>query len=212
LGRKVEDHCKFAACSQPASGLDISSVSFDQRLYQSEAQSSSSGGLGAHGVHAVKPIKNAGQIFGGNSHAAVRQDQFCFMRIAFGFEQVVLGGIEFLREIRQEICGDGREQRQARRLAAERPGLDVVIGCAESVKGEKWEEFKDRHGDSGRDLVLYLGRKVCGLKLAELAEAVGLKDYAVVAMGIRRYEAKANRPGKDRKELKQIAIMLNIKM
>ena len=29
-------------------------------------------------------------------------------------------------------------------------------------------------------MVLYLGRRVCGMKLVELAEAVGLRNYAVV--------------------------------
>jgi putative transposase len=119
-------------------------------------------------------------------------------------EQVVLGGIEFLGELRQHISGDGREQRRAKRLAAERPGLEAVIACVEQVKGKKWDEFKERYGDSGRDLVLYLGRKVCGLKLRELAERIGLKDYAVVAMGVRRYEARSKGLGKDRKELQQI--------
>jgi hypothetical protein len=35
---------------------------------------------------------------------------------------------------------------------------------------------------------LYLGRKVCGLKLRELAEELGVGDYSVVAMGVRRWE------------------------
>lgn len=36
-----------------------------------------------------------------------------------------------------------------------------------------WTAFRDRYGDWGRDLALYLGRKVAGLKLAELGEAGG---------------------------------------
>jgi hypothetical protein len=46
------------------------------------------------------------------------------------------------------------------------------MGCVEGVKGEEWVAFKDQHGDRGGDLVLYLGRKACELKLRELAEAI----------------------------------------
>ena len=58
----------------------------------------------------------------------------------------------------------------------------------ERVKGEKWDEFRDRHGDRGRDMVLYLGRRVCGLKLRELTGAIRLPNYAVVAANCKRYE------------------------
>ncbi len=37
-------------------------------------------------------------------------------------------------------------------------------------------------------MVLYLGRRVCGMKLAELAAAVGLRNYAPVATCVKRYE------------------------
>jgi hypothetical protein len=46
-----------------------------------------------------------------------------------------------------------------------------------------WGWARDRHGDSGRDLVLYLGRPVCGSKLKDLAEVAGLKDYRSVEEG-----------------------------
>ena len=48
-----------------------------------------------------------------------------------------------------------------------------MIGVAERLKGEGWEQFRDRYGDSGRDLVLWLERKRCGLKLIGLAQRVG---------------------------------------
>src|SRR5881394_3727645 len=78
-------------------------------------------------------------------------------------EQVVLGGAEFLAGLRKHVRGDAQEQRAARRLAEARPRLEAVIAAVERVKGEKWDEFRDRHGDRGRDMVLYLGRRVCGL-------------------------------------------------
>jgi len=75
-------------------------------------------------------------------------------------EQVVLGGAEFLRELKQHIAGDEQEQRGARRLIAERPTLKAVVAAVEEVKGRRWAEFRDKYGDSGRDMVLYLGAAV----------------------------------------------------
>jgi len=42
---------------------------------------------------------------------------------------------------------------------------------------------------------MYLGRRACGLKLHELARAVGVKDYAAVGMAVTRY---GKRVGEDR--------------
>ena len=103
-------------------------------------------------------------------------------------EQVVLGGVEFLEGLRGWVKGDAREQRGAKRLAASRPRLAEIIKRVERVKGEPWEVFRDRYGDRGRDLVLYLGRRECGLTLQELAQAVGLEGYKTAATAIRRYE------------------------
>ena len=36
----------------------------------------------------------------------------------------------------------------------------------------RWAEFRDRRGDWGRELALYLGRQMVGLTLAELSRAV----------------------------------------
>jgi chromosomal replication initiation ATPase DnaA len=72
------------------------------------------------------------------------------------------------------------------------------------MKGQKWEQFRDRHGDTGRDLVLYLGRKVCGLRLKELAAVVGVKEYATVAMAVKRFEARLNKEQTLRQECQKV--------
>lgn len=87
-----------------------------------------------------------------------------------------------------------------------------MIRCVEQDKGERWADFRERHGDSGRDLVLYLGRRVSGLKLKELAAAMGIRDYAVVAMGIWHYAKRLERSASDRTELQQAFQFLNLKI
>ena len=76
------------------------------------------------------------------------------------------------------------------RLAQARPQLAEVIASVEKMKKEAWVEFRDRHGDGGRDLGLYLGRRMCGLKLGELAQAGGLREYSAAAIAIKRFEAQ----------------------
>ena len=57
----------------------------------------------------------------------------------------------------------------------------------EEFKGERWDEFRGRHGDGGRDMVIYLARRVGGLTLSELARRAGLNSDAAVSMALRRY-------------------------
>jgi hypothetical protein len=127
-------------------------------------------------------------------------------------EQVVLGSQEFLVKLRPLLRGDEREQRGVQRLQTVRPDLASVIRCVEEVKGQKWEEFRDRHGDSGRDLVLYLGRRACGSRLAELATLVGAKEYATVAMAVKRLARRLQREARLREECRQVHQLLNVKI
>ena len=127
-------------------------------------------------------------------------------------EQAVLGGAEFLAELRKHIGGGGQEQRGAGRLMESRPRLAAVIAAVEQVKGRKWAEFRDEYGDPGRDMVLYLGRRVCGMKLTELAKAVELPNYAVVATNARRYEQRLSTDRAEQARMKQVRQLFNCKM
>jgi REP element-mobilizing transposase RayT len=127
-------------------------------------------------------------------------------------EQVVLGSQEFVAGLRKHLAGDEREQRGVRRLRDQRPDVSEVVRCVEEAKGEKWEAFRDRHGDGGRDMVLYLGRQLCGAKLNDLARLAGLKEYAAVAMAIKRFMARlAGRKGIP-EEWQAVNQMLHVKM
>ncbi len=100
--------------------------------------------------------------------------------------RLVLGGREFVERLRSKLGGPAREQPQ-RRALAERPTWQQVVKAVEGLRGEKWEAFQDRHGDWGRDLALYLGRREAGLPLRELGAAVGGVDYAAVSVAIQRF-------------------------
>jgi DNA-binding Xre family transcriptional regulator len=127
-------------------------------------------------------------------------------------EQVVLGGKKFLEKVRRHVKGNPREQRGAARLARARPTLSAVIAAVEKLKGQRWLEFRDRHEDSGRDLVLYVGQRVCGMKLRELAAVAGMTEYSAASMAIRRFERRLKGESVKCKQLKELCQMLNVAM
>ncbi len=104
--------------------------------------------------------------------------------------QLVLGSENFWRQIRGE--GDRAEMTALRKLER-RTSWEEVVRAVETVKGEEWMAFRDRHGDSGRDLALYVARRHCGLTLAELGAKVGGLRYNAVAQAIRLFEQKLSR-------------------
>jgi len=103
--------------------------------------------------------------------------------------QVLLGGAEFVRRMRTLMKGNEKEQPSLRQLQ-NRPTLQQAVAIMEKVKQEKWERWRDRHDDWGRDAVLYLGRRQCGLKLRQLGEAVGGIDYRSVGSALRKFEKR----------------------
>ena len=92
-------------------------------------------------------------------------------------------GKQFLDKVRKAVAGSAREQPQQRALKR-RPRWEKVLQTVQELKQEKWAAFRDRHGDWGRDLALYLGRRECGLSLCELGLAAGGVDYAAVSAAI----------------------------
>jgi putative transposase len=100
--------------------------------------------------------------------------------------QSILGGAQFVRRALETIRGDEREQRS---LRAMRPRLDLaaIIAAVEKRKGEPWTRFRDRYGDWGRDLVLYLGRRHAGWGLKALGQAAGGMDYMSVSIALHRF-------------------------
>jgi len=93
-----------------------------------------------------------------------------------------------------------------------RPGLAEAITVVEKLKGEKWEIFRDRYGDWGRDLVLYLGRRACGLKLKELGKAAGGIDCVSVSAAVKRFEKRVAKEAGLARVLSQARKLLQSRM
>ena len=71
-----------------------------------------------------------------------------------------------------------------------------------SAAMQPWAKFRDQHGDWGRDMVLWLGRKVCGAKLRELATRAGVTTEATVTLAVKRLEARMHREIELREKVK----------
>jgi hypothetical protein len=97
----------------------------------------------------------------------------------------LLGSQEWVEKMRRLLSGDRKEQKAFRRLE-KRPEWMHVRGAVETVKGEKWSKFCERHGDWGRDLALYVARRRCGMSLRELGEAAKISNYYAVSQCITR--------------------------
>jgi len=100
--------------------------------------------------------------------------------------QVLLGGAKFVARMSALARGNTQEQPALRRLRRATT-LERVIAAVATTHGEPWERWRDRYGDWGRDAVLWLGRKRCGLTLKQLGAAVGGLDYRSVSSALRQF-------------------------
>lgn len=107
-------------------------------------------------------------------------------------EQAILGSQKFIHSLRRQWRGSERESRGLKRLRG-LPCWEDAVRAVERLKGQRWKDFRDQHGDWGRDLALYLGRKRCGLKLKALGELAGGIDYVSVSGAVRRLEQRAEK-------------------
>jgi REP element-mobilizing transposase RayT len=119
-------------------------------------------------------------------------------------EQAILGSQKFIESLRRQWRGNERESPGLKRLRG-MPGWKDAVQVVERLKGQRWKDFRDQHGDWGRDLALYLGRKRCGLNLRTLGELAGGIDYVSVSGAVRRLEKRAEK-GKFFKKLLHNAI------
>jgi REP element-mobilizing transposase RayT len=97
---------------------------------------------------------------------------------------LALGTQAFLNQVRRGVAV-GRET-EGKRLLKRRRTWAEVVRAVETIKGEPWSAFAERHGDPGRAQVYAAARDYAGLTLAEIGLASGGADYAAVGVAIRR--------------------------
>jgi REP element-mobilizing transposase RayT len=110
-----------------------------------------------------------------------------------GFEtlagRIMLGSKEFQERARKWVGRVTGEQPARRRLARLVP-VAAIVKTVERRRGDAWNEFAGRHGDWGRDLVLYLARKRSGLTLTAIGVATGDLPYKTVSKAVQRFEQR----------------------
>lgn len=102
---------------------------------------------------------------------------------------LAIGCTAFVAGLRRRIQGNCREQPSVRQWARLLP-FSKAIAVVEHEKGQAWDQFRDRHGDDGRDIALWLGRRHCGLTQAELGQLAGGMAYPAVGHAVRRIEKR----------------------
>jgi hypothetical protein len=116
--------------------------------------------------------------------------------------RLLLGGAGFVKRLRSLAKGNRREEPSLKGLQ-QRPGWEQAVRAVEHHKGEKWEQFRDRYGDYGRDVVLYLARHCCGMKLRELVDLAGGLDYGSISNAVQKLGRQAHRDKKLARILEQ---------
>ena len=85
-----------------------------------------------------------------------------------------------------------------------------MVEAIEKMKGEKLEQFRDKRGDWGRDLLLATARRCCGMSLRDLGRHMGGLDYAAVSIAIKRFEQSMKSSRNLRNARKAVEEMLNV--
>jgi REP element-mobilizing transposase RayT len=126
--------------------------------------------------------------------------------------QVVLGSEAMLKDVRGQSKGAKREHTGKRALRM-RKSFEQIAATVASHRGEPWEDFSQRRGDPGREMVWWLARRHSGLTLRELGQKAGAADYAAVGMALSRFESKLRNNGKLRREMTLIErSLLNVEI
>jgi hypothetical protein len=102
---------------------------------------------------------------------------------------IVLGGERFARKVRGKIVI--AQESAGRRELRRRRSFEDVVRMVERIKGESWPAFRDRYGDFGRDLVLWAGRRFCGMRLSVLSEKVGGIGNSAVTVAVQRLQQES---------------------
>jgi hypothetical protein len=86
---------------------------------------------------------------------------------------------------------------------------EQIVQAVEVVKGEAWPQFRDRHGDWGRDVALWMGRRRGRLTLRKLAELAGGLDYTTAGAAVSRTGRRLVHDAQLRQQVKRIERQLS---
>jgi REP element-mobilizing transposase RayT len=107
-------------------------------------------------------------------------------------DRVAIGSHVFVERARDWVKSVSPEHSDHSFVASRIP-FDRIVGVVESVKGESFGDFKDRHGDWGMAMVLYLARQHSGLTLQQIGEEVGGMAYKTVFARIKYLKKKIDK-------------------
>ena len=116
--------------------------------------------------------------------------------------RVAIGSLEFMEKVKGWVGRVTKEQPD-RRQVLKRVTVEEVIRVVEQKRGEGWSEFSNRHGDWGRELVLYLAWQRSGLTLGEIGSALGIQEYKTVGKAVQRFAAVLSSDREKRKLVKE---------
>ena len=116
--------------------------------------------------------------------------------------KVALGSQVFLEKVKR-WAGRVTKEQPARKQVLKRATVAEVVSVVEKKRGATWAEFSNRHGDWGRELVLYLARQRSGLTLSAIGAALGMKEYKTVAKAIQRFASALSRDATKRRLVKE---------
>jgi putative transposase len=114
---------------------------------------------------------------------------------------LVLGSERYAEKIRKTI--KLVREHKGRGIMSRRLSFEEITRRMEDIKGERWDSFKDRKGDAGRDVVMWVARRHGGYKLRELAEKAGGVDYTAISMALKRIEERMRSDRKLRRLVEQ---------
>jgi hypothetical protein len=107
-------------------------------------------------------------------------------------ERVAIGSGEFLEQARKGVESVSAEQPE-RSFVASRIPFDRIVAVVEQIKGEAFADFRNRHGDWGLGVVLYLARRCSGLTLSQLGELAGGMAYKAVFAQVKYTEKRLDK-------------------
>jgi len=131
------------------------------------------------------------------------------------------GGLERLRDqfafgtetFKRRIYAIGREKGReiaGRRELKPRASFEEMVEIAEKITRERLSISLKRRGSTVKPLVMWAGRKLCGLTLQEIGKRLDGMDYNAVSMALRRWETKIKHSPSAMAAIKQLRETCNV--